>query len=233
MRQEEVTIKAIDGGSFNAYVARPTVEPAPGLIVIQEIFGVNEVMRNLADSYAKAGYVAIVPDLFWRQEPGIQLKDSSEEEWQKALDLYQGFSEDKGLDDLVVTLNTVRSMANCTGKVGSVGYCLGGKLAYLMASRTTTDCDVSYYGVGIENSLDELAAIKTPFLLHLAQKDDFVPPEACSLITDAFNYHPGVTLYTYPEVNHGFARVGGTSYNEQAANLANNRSQDFLKQNLE
>ncbi len=232
MNSEEIMIKAVDGGSFSAYLAKPTVEPAPGLILIQEIFGINQVMRNLADSYAEAGYLVIVPDLFWRQEPGIQLSDQSEAEWQQALELYEGFSEDKGIDDLVITLNTIRSMPNCTGKVGSVGYCLGGKLAYLMASRTNTDCDVSYYGVGIENSLDELASIKTPTILHLAGEDEFVPAEARSLIADAFNYHPGVTLYTYGDANHGFARVGGQHYSQQAATMANKRTKEFFEKHL-
>ncbi|MGB3691415.1 MAG: dienelactone hydrolase family protein [Spirulinaceae cyanobacterium] len=232
MNSEEIMIKAVDGGSFKAYLAKPAVEAAPGLILIQEIFGVNQVMRDLADSYTEAGYLVIVPDLFWRQEPGVQLSDQSEAEGQQALELYEGFSEDKGIDDLVVTLNTIRSMPNCSGKVGSVGYCLGGKLAYLMASRTNTDCDISYYGVGIENSLDELASIKTPTILHLAEEDEFVPPEARALIIDAFNYHPGVTLYTYSNVNHGFARVGGQSYDQQAATLANQRTKEFLEKHL-
>src|SRR5690348_8296788 len=180
----DVTIRAADGGSFSAYLATPHSASAggtgrgSGVVLIQEIFGVNKVMRNLADGFARQGYVVLCPDLFWRQEPGIQITDQTEAEWQKAFQLYQGFNEAKGVDDLIVALDHLRGLKDCAGKVGSVGYCLGGKLAYLMATRSNADANVGYYGVGIEKALNEAAAITKPLMLHIAGKDQFCPPEA-------------------------------------------------------
>ena len=160
----DITIKGPDG-SMSAYLALPKDRArAPGVLVIQEIFGVNKVMRDLTDGFAAQGYVALCPDLFWRQQPGIQLTDQSEAEWQRAFQLYQGFNEAKGVGDLIVSLEHLRGIAQCNGKVGSVGYCLGGKLAYLMATRSNADASVGYYGVGIEKALGEAAAITRPLL---------------------------------------------------------------------
>lgn len=229
MNNQEIQITAFDGGSFNAYVAKPTTDLAPGIIVIQEIFGVNEVMRDIAQEYARAGYLAIVPDLFWRQEPGISLTDKSEEEWSKAFELYKGFSEDKGVDDLIATLNALKELPGCNGKVGSVGFCLGGKLAYLMATRSNVECSVSYYGVAIENNLDEIPNIQQPLILHIAEEDQFVPVEAQNKIKTALSNHPLVTLHSYSKVNHAFARQGGEHYSKEAAVLANSRTLEFFR----
>src|SRR3977135_3350939 len=138
----DVTIEAAAGGSFSAYIAG---SGAAGLVVIQEIFGVNDVMRGITDEWAAKGYTAICPDLFWRQEPGVRITDQSEEEWKKAFALYQGFSEAKGVEDLIQTVKWLRDMRGCAN-VGTIGFCLGGKLAYLMATRSDADASVSYYG---------------------------------------------------------------------------------------
>jgi carboxymethylenebutenolidase len=196
MSQSEITI-SVDDGSFNAYVARPELEPAPGLLIAQEIFGVNAVMRELADTYAKAGYLAVAPDLFWRQSPGIQLTDQTESDWAEAFKLFQGFDQDQGIADLIATLQAFRNLPGCSGKVGSVGYCLGGKLAYLMATRSNTECNVGYYGVGIEQALDEADRIQHPLLLHMAEQDKFGTPEARSEIQAQFSNTANVTIYTY------------------------------------
>ena len=148
------TVTAKDRGSFQAYVATPGRANAPALVVIQEIFGVNQVMRDLTDSFAAMGYLAICPDLFWRIEPGVDITDRSEAEWQKAFDLFGKFDVDAGVADLIATLEHARALPGCTGKAGSVGYCLGGKLAYLMATRSTADANVSHYGVGIDALID-------------------------------------------------------------------------------
>ena len=228
----EVTIHAADGGSFSAYLAAPKNGKGAGLLLIQEIFGVNRVMRDLADGFAAQGYAVMCPDLFWRQEPGIDITDQSEAEWKKAFALYQGFNADKGVDDLKATLAALRKHAACTGKVGSVGYCLGGKLAYLMATRSDADANVGYYGVGIQDSLGEAKSIKQPLMLHIAGKDQFVPPEAQTKIKQGLQANPLVTLYSYPEQDHAFARVGGQHYDRAAADLANRRTADFFKQHL-
>jgi carboxymethylenebutenolidase len=149
-----------------------------GILVIQEIFGVNRVMRDLADGFAAKGYLALCPDLFWRQEPGVQITDKTDEEWQRAFTLMQGFNQTKGVEDLIASLDHLRGRGECSGKAGTVGYCLGGKLAYFMATRSTADCNVSYYGVGIETVLDEAGAITKPLMMHIAEKDRFVSPEA-------------------------------------------------------
>ena len=228
----DVTIRAADGGSFSAYLATPKSGKGPGILLIQEIFGVNQVMRDLADGYAAQGYTVMCPDLFWRQEPGIQITDKTEAEWKKAFALAQGFNIDKGVDDLKATLATLRKHPACSGKVGSVGYCLGGKLAYLMATRSDSDANVGYYGVGIQDALGEAKSIKKPLLLHIAEKDQFVPPPAQTKIKEGLGANKLVTIYTYPGADHAFARVGGQHYDKKAADLANQRTAEFFKTHL-
>lgn len=232
----DISIKCPDG-SFSAYVATPkglrAGQKAPGVLVIQEIFGVNKVMRDLCDGFAAQGYVALCADLFWRQEPGIQITDKTEAEWQRAFQLYQGFDEAKGVQDLILALDHLRKLGTCTGRVGTVGYCLGGKLAYLMATRSSADCNVSFYGVGIENALSEAGAITKPLLMHIAAADKFVPPEAQTKIGNALTLNSAaVTIHTYPGCDHAFARVGGAHWNDAAAKQANDRTAAFFAQHL-
>jgi carboxymethylenebutenolidase len=228
----DVTIAAPDGGKFSAYLAKPASGKGPGVVVCQEIFGVNRVMRDVCDGLAREGYLAICPDLFWRQQPGIQLTDKTEAEWQRAFELLKGFSERSGIDDLKTTLDYLRAVSGCSGKVGAVGYCLGGKLAYLMAARSSTDCSVGYYGVGIENALGEAKNIKKLLMLHIAEKDSFCPPDAQKKIKAGLAGNRLVTIHTYPGMDHAFARVGGEHYDKAAAELANKRTADFFKTHL-
>jgi NADPH2:quinone reductase len=228
----DVQITARDGGSFSAYVAGPPSGEGPGILVIQEIFGVNTVMRDICDRLAAQGYIAVCPDLFWRQEPGIQITDKTEAEWAKAFSLYKGFNEAKGVEDLIATLNAIRNMPGCTGKVGTVGFCLGGKLAYLMATRSNADCNVSYYGVGIEGALGEARKIKKPYLSHIAAKDKFVPAEAQAKIRAALAKVKAASVHVYANCDHAFARIGGEHYDEAAARLANARTASFFRHSL-
>ena len=168
---------AADGGSFRAYLSRPARGSGPGLLLLQEIFGVNETMRAQADQLAEEGYAVVVPDLFWRLEPGVEL-DYSPEGWQRAFELYGKFDEGKAVEDIAATLEVLRRHPACEGKVGAIGYCLGGKLAFLTGCRTDVDCSVCYYGVGIEKNLDEIGNIKGPMVMHFAELDKFAPPEA-------------------------------------------------------
>jgi carboxymethylenebutenolidase len=233
MAGKNITIKASDGGTFGAYLALPKRKSrGPGILVIQEIFGVNKVMRDLADGFAAQGYVALCPDLFWRQEPGIQLTDKSEAEWQRAFQLFQGFNVDLGMADLVASLDVLRAHPACNGRVGAVGYCLGGKLAYLMAARTACDAAVGYYGVGIEGALDEARKIDRPLLLHIAALDKFCPPEAQKAVIAGLKGKKGVATHVYPGVDHAFARQGGEHYSAKAAKLANDRTAAFFKKHL-
>ncbi len=227
----DITIAGADG-AFGAYLALPAETPAPGIVVAQEIFGVNQVMRDVCDWLASNGYVACCPDLFWRIEPGIQLTDQTEQEWQRAFELFGLFDVDKGVADLKATIAHLRGHEACNGKVGSVGYCLGGKMAYLMAARTDADCNVAYYGVGLNELLDEAANITKPTVLHVASKDQFVPPEAQAAVAAGLEGHPQVTIYVYEGNDHAFARPGGEHYDEQAATLANDRSLACFRENL-
>lgn len=231
--QKEVTIQAHDGGHFTAFMTWPETDlPAPVIVVIQEIFGVNENMRKICEYLSQAGYIAICPDLFWRQEPGVTLTDRTEAEWKKAFQLYQGFNIELGISDLKSTLGFARAMKECTGKAGTLGYCLGGKLAFLMATRSDADCSVSYYGVGIEDLVGEAGKIKKPLLMHIAEKDKFVPLEAQQKIRAALNKNPHVEIHVYPDVDHAFARIGGEHYDKEAAHQANFRTADFLATHL-
>ena len=227
----KITISNADG-SFEAYVAVPDVTPAPAILVIQEIFGVNQVMRDICDGLAAQGYVACCPDLFWRIEPGIDITDKTEAEWARAFELFGAFDVEKGVEDLKATLNALRSHDATNGKVGSVGYCLGGKLAFLMATRSDADCNVSYYGVGLDELLGEAGSISKPLLMHVASEDQFVPKDAQEKIKAGLAGNPMVTLHVYEGNDHAFAREGGAHYDAEAAKLANQRSADFFKQNL-
>lgn len=228
----DINITANDGGSFTGYLAKPSRAKAPGLLLIQEIFGVNKVMRGIADEFAKQGYLVLCPDLFWRQEPGIQITDQTEAEWQRAFGLYQGFDQQKGVGDLIASLETLRKHADCSGKVGCTGYCLGGSLAYVMACNSDVDAAVSYYGIGIAGMLDMAKNIKKPYLMHIAENDKFVPKEEQEKVKQALGGNKLVTMHSYPGVDHAFARTNGQTYNKQAADLANKRTADFLKTNL-
>ena len=225
------TIKTNDG-TFNAYVARPAAAKAPAVVVIQEIFGVNRVMRAIADDLAAQGYLAICPDLFWRIEPGIDITDQSEAEWAKAFELYTAFNVDKGVEDIAATLATIRADEGCNGKVGSVGFCLGGLLSFLTATRTDIDAAVCFYGVGIENKVDEAKSLKRPIMLHVAEEDQFVPKAAQATLTETLSGLPLVTLHSYAGRDHAFARKGGEHYDASDAALAEQRTLAFFAANL-
>ncbi|MCR5878127.1 dienelactone hydrolase family protein [Phenylobacterium sp. J367] len=228
---ERITITTEDG-SFEAYLARPEKTPAAAVVVIQEIFGVNQVMRDITDGLAGQGYLAVCPDLFWRIEPGIDITDQSEAEWKRAFELFNAFDVDAGVKDIQATIDAVRKRPDCTGKVGAVGFCLGGLLAFLTATRTDADASVAYYGVGIENRTAEAEKLTRPVLLHIAEEDQFVPKEAQAAIQQALANHPQVTIYTYPGRDHAFARVGGAHYDEADAMKAGGRSLQFFAQHL-
>ncbi|HEY8698343.1 MAG TPA: dienelactone hydrolase family protein [Rhizomicrobium sp.] len=231
MTGSDITISGPDG-QFGGYLASPSAGSGPGIVVIQEIFGVNKVMRDVADSFAARGYFALCPDLFWRLEPGVQLTDKSDAEWQRAFGLMQKFDPDKGIADIQATIRHLRGLAGATGKVGAVGYCLGGLLAYLTAARTDADASVGYYGVNIDSKLDEANTIAKPLMLHIAEKDQYVKPEAQKKIVDALKTNPRVTIHLYPGMDHAFAREGGAHYDKACADLANGRTSTFFKQHL-
>ncbi|MGB5093239.1 MAG: dienelactone hydrolase family protein [Parvibaculum sp.] len=229
MTSQTITINGPDG-SFSGYLAKPASGTGPGIVVIQEIFGVNKVMRDTADWLAREGFVALCPDLFWRIEPGIDITDQSEAEWKKAFDLFGKFKADTGIIDIKATIDTLRPLTN--GKVGAVGYCLGGLMAYLTACHTGSDASVGYYGVNIDTRLDEAKGIKAPLMLHIAGKDEFVSPEAQDKIVKGLHDNAHVTVHLYPEMDHAFARQGGAHYDKTQADEANARTLAFFKRHL-
>ena len=228
----DMTIPSKDGQSFTAYVAMPAVLPAPTIIMIQEIFGVNADMRKKCDAMAAKGYIAVAPDLFWRQEPGVQLTDKTKEEWNKAFALMNGFDVRLGIEDLRSTAHTFRGHAESTGQVACIGFCLGGKLAYMMAALTNIDASVSYYGVGIETMLDEGQGITHPLLMHIAEEDKFVSKDAQAKIRAGLIGNQHISIYSYPGVNHAFTRINGEHYDADAAALAHQRTDEFLQIHL-
>jgi carboxymethylenebutenolidase len=228
----EMTIPTPAGESFNAYIAIPEVTPAPAVIVIQEIFGINKGIREKCDWLARKGFIACAPDLFWRIEPGIELSDQVPEELQRAFDLFGQFDVDAGIEDIKATRHVLKGHAQGNGKVGCLGYCLGGKLAYLTACRTDIDASVGYYGVGIEELLAEANNIQKPLMLHIAEEDGFVPKEAQEKIKSVLSENEKVHIHSYPGVDHAFTRVGGDNYEPKAAEMADSSSVEFLKSNL-
>ena len=231
MAGQTLEIQTADG-AFSAYVAKPAQTPAPAILVIQEIFGVNQVMRDICDDYAAQGYLVVCPDLFWRIEPGVDITDQSEAEWKKAFELMNAFDPDQGVRDIRVVIDTVRAHGDCSGKVGAVGFCLGGLMAFLTATRTDADASVSYYGVGIEQRTGEAERLARPLMMHIAEQDQFVPKAAQELIMGALKNHPQVQIHTYAGRDHAFARKGGEHYDPADAKLANERTLAFFKANL-
>ena len=223
-----VTIQGKDG-SFSAYVADAKTKNGPAIVVIQEIFGVNKVMRDIADSLAEEGYTAVVPDLFWRIEPGIDITDQTDAEWEKAFSYFKAFNVDKGVEDIASTIAWVRAKGH--KRVGAEGYCLGGLLAYLTGTRTDIDATVGYYGVGIDNYLDEATRAKNPVLLHIAEEDGFVSKDSQAKMKAGLTV-PNYQLFWYPGRDHAFARDGGKHYHREDANKANDRTMDFFGKHL-
>jgi carboxymethylenebutenolidase len=217
-------------GTFNAYVAEPGGKPKAAIIVIQEIFGVNPGMRHKCDHWAEKGYLAIAPDLFWRLRPGVELDPDVPADFQEALALMGRFDQDLGVADIEATIRWARAASG--GKVGVVGYCLGGRLAYMVAARTDSDASVGYYGVGIDGLLGEKHAISRPLLLHIPTADHFVTPEVQKAMHEGLDDHPKVTLYDYPGLDHGFAAEMGKRRDEAGATLANSRTEHFFAEHL-
>lgn len=227
------SITAKDGsGSFGGYLALPPSGTGPGLVVIQEIFGVNKVMRDIVDDFAAQGFVAFCPDIFWRIQPGIDITDQTQEEWQQAFDYFGKFDQEKGVEDLQAAVDFLRNHEATNGKVGAVGFCLGGRMAARMALDTDVDGSVGYYGVGLEDFVDRVGDLKAPLMLHVAEEDSFVPKDAQAKFKEAFGKSDKVTIYTYPGKEHAFARKGGEHYDAEAAQTANQRTMDFFQRTV-
>ena len=218
--------------SFNAYLAEPAGTPRGAIVVIQEIFGVNPGIRAKCDHWASLGYLGVAPDLFWRIREGVELDPDVPEQFQEALGLMQKLDQDLAIADIEACIREARSRLPDGGRVGCVGYCLGGRLAFMAAARTDVDASVGYYGVGLEGLLGEKHAIARPLLLHIAGADHFVTPDKQALIHAGLDDHPRVTIHDYPGEDHGFATESGNRRSEQAAQLADSRTVAFFAEHV-
>jgi carboxymethylenebutenolidase len=228
-----IDVPTLEGdSSFNAYLAEPDGTPRGAIVVIQEIFGVNEGIRRKADHWASLGYLALAPDLFWRLEPGVELDPDVPDQFQRALGLMQKFDQDQGIGDIEAVIREARRRLPQGGKVGVVGYCLGGRLAYMTAARTDTDASVAYYGVGLDGLLHEKHAIARPLMLHIAGADHFVPEAAQQKIHEGLDDHDRVIIHDYPGEDHGFAAEMGQRRSEAAASLADGRTEAFFAEHI-
>ncbi|MDQ1812277.1 dienelactone hydrolase family protein [Massilia sp. CCM 9210] len=228
---ERITIDTPDG-TFGAYVARPAATPAPSIVVLQEIFGINADLRETCDRLAAQGYIAVCPDLFWRLEPNVELTDKTDAEWKKAMGLYKAFNVDKGVDDIAATLAAARALPGATGKAGVMGFCMGGLLTFLTATRAKPDAAVAYYGGGTEKHADAFNNLACPLMMHLGEADEYISASARATIARAAEGNPLVQIFTYPGQNHAFARWNGVHFDAQAATQANDRTRAFFAQHL-
>lgn len=226
------TIQALDGLSFDSYLALPDGGMGPGLIVIHEIFGLNASMRDACDFYASKGFVAICPDLFARQNGGSMVTELESNDLDRAAQLYKNFDVEAGVRDLLATLAHVRKMPGCGGKVGTIGSCLGGRMSFLMASRSDVDCVVGYDNIGIDGFLDEVYDIRMPLLLHFGEQDKLMPVSTRQKILQFLKKNPAITPYLYPTADHGFARKGGQRFHPESSALAQERTLAFLNEHL-
>jgi carboxymethylenebutenolidase len=230
--RDRITIEGRDG-AFRAYIARPKALPAPAVVVLHEVFGVNADIRKTCDELAEQGFIAVAPDLFWRQEPDVDLSVTFEPDWRHGLRLNQAYDRDAGARDVKDTADVVAKLPECIGKVAVQGYCLGGLMTFLTAARYGVDAAVAYHGGDTEKYLREVDGLDAPLLMHLAEEDEFISkPAAQAAIKTALAGKANATVYSYPGQHHAFARHSGAHYNAAAAALANRRTSEFLHQQL-
>src|ERR1700683_2424325 len=229
--KDRITINGHDG-TFGAYIARPGVLPAPAVVVLHEVFGVNADIRKHCDELAEQGFIAVAPDLFWHQEPGVDLSVTSKADWDHGIRLNQAYDRDRGAEDVKDTIAAVGKLSECTGKVAVLGYCLGALMTYLTAVRYGIDAGVAYHGGDTEKYLGEVDGLHAPLLMHLGEEDEFISKAAQAAIKAALAKKPNATVYSYPGQSHAFSRHGGAHYNAAAAALAHERTYAFLNRQL-
>ena len=230
------TISMSDGTAVEAYVAepsdgRPERRPGLGLVILSEIYNANHWVRSVADGYAREGFVCLAPDLYWRQRPG-QYLDYTQEGQKVARELGHAMDLDAFTADMADYARCVSALSQCSGRIGTVGFCLGGKLAFLAAARGLVDAAVGYYAVQLDQFLDEAANLARPLMLHFAQLDEHVPQETVVLVKQALAAHTQVAIHDYDGTDHGFNRFGYPPYHPQAAAVALERSLAFLRTHL-
>lgn len=227
MNSRWIDIRAADGRSFQGYLSLPPTGKGPGIVLIQEIFGVNSHIRAVADQYALDGYTVLAPDVFWRKEPRMEL-GYGEADFKKGLGMLQSMDFAQTVDDLARSVQTLRGLPECSGRVASLGYCMGGLLSYLCAASAGVDASVCYYGGGIAEQLSRADEIRNPILFHFAGKDAFIPRQAVEAVQKAFAGRKGATVHVYDDVDHGFNCWERPSYHQPTAALAHGRTLQFL-----
>lgn len=222
-----IDIASNDGQSFQGYLALPPTGTGPGIVLIQEIFGVNSHIRAIADQYALDGYVVLAPDLFWRQQPGVNL-GYTEADFSSAMGFMQKMDFDLAVQDLSATVAALRARAECTGRVASLGYCMGGLLSYLSAANAGVDAAVCYYPGSIETKLDQADKVRCPILIHFAEKDHYISAAAVKSVQAKFADVKNAVIEVYPGVDHGFNCWERPSYDQKTSSLAHGLSLSFL-----
>jgi carboxymethylenebutenolidase len=217
---------AIGQAGLSAYVALPEDQSGPLLLVLQEIFGVNANVRDLCDAFAAEGYVAAAPDLFWRQQRGVQIDPAAPGEMTQALALLDRFDDSEAMQDIEATIAFARERFGCTGAVAAVGYCLGGRLSFRSLFETEVTISVSYYGVGLEKLVGQILPPGKSALMHVAQDDAYCPPSAQATLRE--HGRGAVKVHFYPGCDHAFARRGGAHFQADSARLADDRTINFL-----
>lgn len=231
MKKLSISIPSHDGKQFDAYLSLPPTGRGPGLLIIQEIWGVNEHIRAVADQYAMDGYVVLAPDVFWRQQANVDLK-YDETDTKQAYRLMQNLDGPNAVADLVATAQALRARPEVAGKVGAVGYCMGGRLAYQLAATGAIDAAVCYYGGGIQNVLGLAPSIQVPILFHYGELDAHIPAAAVGAVQQAFAGRSNALVHVYAGADHGFNCWGRPMYNQRASALARGRTLQWLSEQL-
>ena len=231
MNASTISIPSHDGKAFDAYLSLPPKGTGPGLVIIQEIWGVNEHIRAVADQYALDGYVVLAPDVFWRQKPGVDLQ-YTEADTKFAYQYMNNLDGPNAVADLMDTAKALRARPEVTGQIGSVGFCMGGRLSYALAATGAIDAAVCYYGGRIQDNLALAPSIQVPILFHYAELDDHIPPAAVQAVQGAFAGRGNAQFHVYPGVGHGFNCWGRPMYNQRAAALARGRTLQWLSEHL-
>ncbi len=212
---------------FAGYLALPPAGSGPGLLLFQEIFGVNDHIRRVAEQYALDGFVVLAPDVFWRQAPKVDLGYGPEDR-PRAMELMKGYGADAASSDIAAGLMALRSRPEVgSAKVGAFGYCMGGRLAYLAAAGSDIAAAVAFYGGGIHGQLDRAATVSCPIQFHYAERDDNIPLTAVDQVRQTFSGKPA-DVYVYPGAHHGFNCWARGSYHAPSAALAHGRALGFL-----
>jgi carboxymethylenebutenolidase len=218
-------------GKFGAYLAIPHTRKGPGIVLIQEIFGVNEHIRSVAEQYAADGYLVIAPDLFWRSGARIEL-GYDEAGWKRAVELMNATDVGKAQKDIELAIDALKAQPGLDGGIASIGYCFGGLLSYHTAANGLVDVAIAYYGGGIQNQLDRADEIEVPLLMHFGEQDSHIPLEAVEKIAERFDTNDNVEIVVYPEAEHGFNCSHRDSYNQRAAVEAHGNTLIFLGMEL-